>query len=46
VYIGIAHPDGNLEGIKYQLGSQQERGLIRQMSASQALDLLRRRLSN
>lgn len=45
VYIGIAHPDGNIEGIKYQLGSQQERGLIRQMSASQALDLLRRRLA-
>ncbi|WP_373541070.1 competence/damage-inducible protein A [Chamaesiphon sp.] len=46
VYIGIAHPTGDLEGIKYQLGSQQERGLIRQMSASQALDLLRRRLNS
>ena len=44
VYIGIASPDGEVEGIKYQLGSQQERGLIRQMSASQTLDLLRRRL--
>ena len=44
VYIGIARPDGEVEGIKYQLGSQQERGLIRQMSASQTLDLLRRRL--
>ena len=45
VYLGIAAPDGKVEGIKYQLGSQQERGFIRQMSASQALDLLRRRLS-
>ena len=45
VYIGIARPDGEVEGIKYQLGSQQERGLIRQMSASQTLDLLRRRLA-
>ncbi len=45
VYIGIADPDGNVEGIKYQLGSQQERELIRQMSAGQGLDLLRRRLS-
>ena len=44
VYIGIARPDGEVEGIKYQLESQQERGLIRQMSASQTLDLLRRRL--
>lgn len=44
VYIGIARPDGEVEGIKYQLGSQQERGMIRQMSASQTLDLLRRRL--
>jgi nicotinamide-nucleotide amidase len=44
VYIGIAHPDGSVEGIKYQLGSQQERELIRQMAACQALDLLRRRL--
>ncbi len=44
VYIGIASPDGGVEGIRYQLGSQQERGLIRLMSASQCLDLLRRRL--
>jgi nicotinamide-nucleotide amidase len=44
VYIGIASPDGSVEGIKYQLGSQRERELIRQMSASQTLDLLRRRL--
>lgn len=44
VYIGIAAPDGGVEGIKYQLGSQRERELIRQMSAAQCLDLLRRRL--
>ncbi len=44
VYIGIADPEGRVEGIKYQLGIQQERDLIRQMSASQSLDLLRRRL--
>ena len=44
VYIGIAAPDGTSEGIRYQLGSQQERGLIRQMSAAQSLDFLRRRM--
>jgi nicotinamide-nucleotide amidase len=44
VYIGIARPNGEVEGLKYQLGTQQERGLIRQMSAAQSLDLLRRRL--
>jgi nicotinamide-nucleotide amidase len=44
VYIGIASPDGGVEGIKYQLGNRRERELIRQMSASQALDLLRQRL--
>ena len=44
VYIGIASPDGSVEGIKYQLGNRRERELIRQMSASQALDLLRQRL--
>ena len=45
VYIGIAAPDGSVEGIRYQLGSQQERGLIRQMSAAQSLDFLRRRMT-
>jgi nicotinamide-nucleotide amidase len=44
VYIGIASPDGSVDGIKYQLGSRRERELIRQMSASQALNLLRQRL--
>jgi nicotinamide-nucleotide amidase len=46
VYIGIASPDGSIEGIKYQLGSQRERELIRLMSASQALNLLRQRLGD
>jgi nicotinamide-nucleotide amidase len=44
IYIGIADPDGSVEGIKYQLSSQRERELIRQMSASQSLNLLRLRL--
>ena len=44
VYIGIAAPDGSVEAIKYQLGSQRDRELIRQMSAAQSLNLLRRRL--
>jgi nicotinamide-nucleotide amidase len=44
VYIGIARPNGEVEGLKYQLGIQQERGLIRQMSVAQSLDLLRRQL--
>lgn len=44
VFIGIAHPDGEVEAIRYQLGSQQERSTIRQMSGLQSLDLLRRRL--
>lgn len=44
VYIGIAAPDNTVESLKYQLNPQQERSLIRQMSACQALDLLRRKL--
>jgi nicotinamide-nucleotide amidase len=44
VYLGIAAPDGSVEGIKYQLGSQRDRELIRLMSAAQSLNLLRRRL--
>jgi nicotinamide-nucleotide amidase len=46
VYIGIASPDGGVEGIKYQLGNRRERELIRQMSASQALNLLRQSLGS
>ena len=44
VYIGIAAPDGTAEGIKYLLGSQRDRDLIRLMSAAQGLNLLRLRL--
>jgi nicotinamide-nucleotide amidase len=44
VYIGLAHPDGQVESLSYRLSSQFDRELIRQMSASQSLDLLRRRL--
>ena len=44
VYIGIADPDGGAEGIKYQLGSQRERELIRRMSAFQCLNLLRQQM--
>jgi nicotinamide-nucleotide amidase len=44
VYIGIASPDGSVEGIKYQLSSQRERELIRRMSACQGLNLLRQKL--
>lgn len=46
VYIGIASPDGGAEGIKYQLGNRRDRELIRQMSAAQALNLLRQRLGD
>jgi nicotinamide-nucleotide amidase len=46
VYIGIAAPDGRVDGIKYLLGSQRDRDLIRLMSAAQGLNLLRRRLQN
>jgi nicotinamide-nucleotide amidase len=44
VYIGIASPNGSVESFKYQLNPHQERAMIRQMSACQALDLLRRKL--
>jgi nicotinamide-nucleotide amidase len=41
IYIGIASPDGEIAGIKYQLGSSRERELIRHMSALRVLNLLR-----
>jgi nicotinamide-nucleotide amidase len=44
VYIGIANPDGGVVGVKYQLASQRERGLIRRMSACQVLNLLRQQI--
>lgn len=44
VYIGLARPDGGVESMKYRLSSHFDRELIRQMSAQQSLDMLRRRL--
>ncbi|HEY9871821.1 MAG TPA: competence/damage-inducible protein A [Candidatus Obscuribacterales bacterium] len=44
VYIGLAGPFDTVTSFKYQLGFQQERSLIRQMSACHALDRLRRQL--
>jgi nicotinamide-nucleotide amidase len=44
VYIGLAKPDGQVESRKYQLSTHFDRELIRQMSAHQSLDILRRRL--
>jgi nicotinamide-nucleotide amidase len=44
VYIGLAKPDGQVESMKYQLSTHFDRELIRQMSAHQSLDILRRRL--
>jgi nicotinamide-nucleotide amidase len=46
VYIGLAHPDGAVESFKFQMGSSQERSLIRHFSACHALDRLRRKLLN
>ena len=45
VYIGVADPDGGVVGIKYQLGKNRERELIRHMSALRVLNLLRLRLN-
>jgi nicotinamide-nucleotide amidase len=44
VYIGLARPDGRSGSMKYQLSTHFDRELIRQMSAHQSLDMLRRRL--
>jgi nicotinamide-nucleotide amidase len=44
VYIGLAAPDGTVSTMKYLLSTHFDRELIRQMSAKQALDLLRQRL--
>ncbi len=45
VYIGVADPDGGVVGLKYQLGKNRERELIRHMSALRVLNLLRLRLN-
>jgi nicotinamide-nucleotide amidase len=44
VYIGLAAPDGTVSSMKYRLSSHFDRELIRQMSAKQALDMLRQKL--
>jgi nicotinamide-nucleotide amidase len=46
VYIGLAAPDGTVSSLEYRLSSHFDRELIRQMSAKQALDMLRQKLLN
>jgi nicotinamide-nucleotide amidase len=44
VYIGLASPDASIETFSYNLGVQQDREWIRQLSSCHALDRLRRQL--
>ncbi|ACK71864.1 competence/damage-inducible protein CinA [Gloeothece citriformis PCC 7424] len=44
VYIGIADPNGQVEGFEYRLGTRRDRLAIRYLSACNALDQLRRKL--
>jgi nicotinamide-nucleotide amidase len=44
VYIGLAGPGDEVEGVRYQLGENRSRSSIRHASTCNALDLLRRRL--
>lgn len=44
VYIGIAGPEGVLEGHRYLFGNNRDREFIRWLSVCSALDLLRRKL--
>ncbi|MEB3308924.1 MAG: competence/damage-inducible protein A [Snowella sp.] len=46
VYIGIANPQGSAEGLEFKFGDTRGREAIRYLSASNALDQLRRRLIN
>ena len=46
VYLGIADPQGKVESLKFQFGDTRGRSGIRYLSASNALDQLRRRLLN
>ena len=46
VYLGIADLQGNVESLKFQFGDTRGRSGIRYLSASNALDQLRRRLLN
>jgi nicotinamide-nucleotide amidase len=45
VYIGLATPTNQTSSHKFRFGKQRERELIRHLSSSSALDLLRRNLS-
>lgn len=44
VYLGIAAPDGQVESFRYLFGDYHSRDLIRWLSLSAVLDLLRRKL--
>ncbi|MGF1540853.1 MAG: competence/damage-inducible protein A [Pleurocapsa sp.] len=44
VYLGIASPNGEVESFEYRFGQQRSRSLIRNLSAYNALDRLRRKL--
>lgn len=44
VYIGIAHPNGEVESFEYRFSPVHSRSLIRHLSICTALDLLRRKL--
>ncbi|MEJ1933164.1 competence/damage-inducible protein A [Nostoc sp. NIES-2111] len=44
VYIGLAGPKDEAKSFKYQFGKMRDRSFIRHLSASTALDLLRRQL--
>jgi nicotinamide-nucleotide amidase len=45
VYIGLAAPDGKVDGFEYRFGETQERSTIRALSAFAALDQLRRKIA-
>lgn len=44
VYIGLATPDGKVESREYSFGDRRGRALVRDLSACNALDWLRRKL--
>lgn len=44
VYIGIANPQGSAEGLEFKFGDTRGREAVRYLSASNALDQLRRRV--
>ena len=46
IYIGLASPDGKVESFEYRLGNVRGRSFNRNLSAGNALDLLRRKILN